>query len=274
MWVYASAAVTLAGATKQNGSALSKATTAVNTWQRLTCCFRATSTTTTLQLTAGSGVTFYVDDVSVMALSAVTLTCTPASLANSTETSGLRIDGKDLVTQTPAAGLLSATSGTLKWRWTQRHAAADVLKFGVTTPYILDAYGDANNWIRLYWSAANTVTLDIKCPDLTITRTWDATGAIVAGTTYTGELSYSSSQIVFKVDDLAKITLDMTFESNGLLNNLVAYWALDEAAGANDALDKHSNALNVDADAFTGQRSGPCVRRGTYLRWKCGLFYA
>jgi hypothetical protein len=140
----------------------------------------------------------------------------------------IRVDGRDLLTQpvTAADGIL-ATSGTYEWRWTPRHSAAVVAKFGELTPYLLDAYGDANNWIRVYWSAANTITLDIKCPTLTITRTWDATGAIVAGTTYTGKVVYSPSSIVFYVDNVAKITITT--------GNYPANWWLSGGISAGDA---------------------------------------
>jgi hypothetical protein len=43
---------------------------------------------------------------------------------------------------------------------------------------------------------------------------------------------------------------------NGLLNNLIGYWGLDEAAGANNALDKHSNALTLTHAASPGSSTG------------------
>lgn len=43
---------------------------------------------------------------------------------------------------------------------------------------------------------------------------------------------------------------------NGLLNNLVAYWGLDEAGGANNALDKHSHGLTVAQVASPGSNTG------------------
>lgn len=43
---------------------------------------------------------------------------------------------------------------------------------------------------------------------------------------------------------------------NGLLNNLVAYWALDEAAGANNALDAHTNALTLTQVGLPGSGAG------------------
>lgn len=44
--------------------------------------------------------------------------------------------------------------------------------------------------------------------------------------------------------------------SNGLLTGLVAYWALDEAAGANDALDKHSGGLTLTQVSSPGSAAG------------------
>jgi hypothetical protein len=43
---------------------------------------------------------------------------------------------------------------------------------------------------------------------------------------------------------------------NGLLNNLVAYWPLNEAAGANDALDLHTNALHLTQVDSPGSAAG------------------
>lgn len=43
---------------------------------------------------------------------------------------------------------------------------------------------------------------------------------------------------------------------NGLLNNLVAYWPLNEAAGANNALDLHTNGLTLTQTASPGSAAG------------------
>lgn len=43
---------------------------------------------------------------------------------------------------------------------------------------------------------------------------------------------------------------------NGLLNGLVAYWGLDEAAGANDALDKHTGGLTLTQVSSPGSAAG------------------
>lgn len=44
--------------------------------------------------------------------------------------------------------------------------------------------------------------------------------------------------------------------SNGLLNNLVAYWPLNEAGGANNALDLHTNGLTLTQNSSPGADTG------------------
>ena len=44
--------------------------------------------------------------------------------------------------------------------------------------------------------------------------------------------------------------------ANGLLNNLIAYWPLNEAGGANNALDLHSNALTLTQNSSPGADTG------------------
>ena len=44
--------------------------------------------------------------------------------------------------------------------------------------------------------------------------------------------------------------------ANGLLNNLVAYWPLNEAGGANDAPDLHTNGLTLTQQASPGADTG------------------
>jgi hypothetical protein len=43
---------------------------------------------------------------------------------------------------------------------------------------------------------------------------------------------------------------------NGLLNNLIAYWKLDEAGGANNALDAHSGARTLTQNNSPGSATG------------------
>ncbi len=56
--------------------------------------------------------------------------------------------------------------------------------------------------------------------------------------------------------NLAPLTLASKAPGNGLLNNLVAYWGLDEAGGANNGLDKHSNGLTLTQNGLPGSSTG------------------
>ncbi|MHA2065288.1 MAG: DUF2341 domain-containing protein, partial [Candidatus Thorarchaeota archaeon] len=134
-------------------------------------------------------VTGYFDDIYAYHLDAVTLTVTPASEANSLESSGLRVDGRDTLTQTISN--LTTTKGTIKFDYTPRHDAADQLAFLESTDvYIGEWYGDADDYIQLYWSAANTVTLAYSINGTTGSDTWNASVNIDAGTTYTFTVAY------------------------------------------------------------------------------------
>ncbi|MBE0574034.1 hypothetical protein IH575_03965, partial [Candidatus Dojkabacteria bacterium] len=95
----------------------------------------------------GNSLLGYFDDAYAFALDDVSLTATPASLANSQESGGIRVDGYDKLTQPVTK--LKATSGSIKFKWTPRHSAADFLKFGQTELDIFRLYGNANNRIIL-----------------------------------------------------------------------------------------------------------------------------
>jgi hypothetical protein len=126
---------------------------------------------------------------------------------------------------------LEAQDGTIRAKVTQRHAAADVAKFGVSTPYIWEAYADATHYIRLYWSAANTITLAFDDSGGAHSDTWNATGAIAAATTYQLEVTYSATNMLFKVDSVTKITITTAIDFGGTPPSTV-YWGSNQA-GAN-----------------------------------------
>ena len=60
---------------------------------------------------------------------------------------------------------------------------------------------------------------------------------------------------------------------NGLLTNLAAYWGLDEAGGANNALDKHTNALTLTQVASPGSASGIVYARARAFDGINNYFY-
>ncbi|MEI6327509.1 MAG: LamG-like jellyroll fold domain-containing protein [Candidatus Roizmanbacteria bacterium] len=143
-----------------------------------------------LSTSAASG-TRYWDDISQIPLSDVILTLTPASLANSTEASGIRVDGADTLTQNVYN--LTATAGQISFNFTPRHSWSTSTKFGFSTPTIFTAYTGSgatlrylslfeNGFLRLQWYDASVGALnaDLSSPTLN------------AGTTYTFKLTYDS----------------------------------------------------------------------------------
>ncbi|KKN74831.1 hypothetical protein LCGC14_0387240 [marine sediment metagenome] len=175
----------------------------------------------------GNGQVQYVDDVYVFALDAVSLTVTPASEANSTETSGLRVDGLDIMTQPITE--LAATLGNMRLAYTPRHDAADAVKFGTASneAMIAEFYGAADNYIRLYWSAANTITLAFNDGGGEHTDNWNATGAIEAGTKYELVIDYTAAAMTLKVGGVVKITI--TTALSFATTPTIVYWGQAQA---------------------------------------------
>ena len=119
---------------------------------------------------------------------------------------GLRIDGRDTCAQPP--GSLGATSGKIKATYNPRHSAADVLKFGQAASYLFDLYEDANNYIRVYWSAANTLTLAYNANGAgEVTDTWDATGLWAADDAQPVECQWGGSDAAVKVDGAERLNI-------------------------------------------------------------------
>ena len=141
-----------------------------------------------------------------MALNDVSLTCVPASQANSAETTGLRIDGRDSCTQEIPASRLKAKEGRIRWRWTPRRDAADFWKFGQSNPFVMAAWGNGNYYISVRSNAANNLRLRLRLAGVSTDYTWNCTGAIVAGTTYQMEIRYSSGTALLLVDGIVVLT--------------------------------------------------------------------
>ena len=160
-------------------------------------------------------------------MDAVALTVTPASEANSLETSGLRVDGQDLCSWTPPVGRLLAAQGWLRWNWTPRHDAADLAAFAGATnlPYLVYVFGDANNNIIVEVTAANTIQLDVTANAVNAVANWNCAGAIVADTTYKMEVRWDGNWFRFIVDDVvqAQVTPAGTFT----LDPTLVYWGCD-----------------------------------------------
>jgi len=152
--------------------------------------------------------TVYSDDFYEFALDAVSLTATPASEANSTENSGIRIDGYDNGPQPIPAGRIFAQEGHVSIKVRPRHDIADMRSFGNTQPWFFAAFGDGNNYIYAFVPAANTVRLQMRTTAGGVqTSDWAAAGALVADTEYLFEVVWSATQIRLDVDGATKATI-------------------------------------------------------------------
>ncbi|MFA5385930.1 MAG: LamG domain-containing protein, partial [Eubacteriales bacterium] len=200
----------------------------------------------------------YLDDTYIVPLTDVSLTVTPANLANSTESTGIRVDGTDTLTQDITE--LAVGSGTIKFNYTPRHSAADIAKFGTSTPYIATFWGDSDDYIKLYWSAANTITLSYSMGGSTGSKTYDATGDITAGTTYNFEINYiGSGDMNLSIDGTTQITLETIPATFGTTPS-TAHWGTDyngtadssQADATFDAPDSYSDSASFYFDATTG----------------------
>lgn len=172
---------------------------ATGAWERMSAVIRATGSTSVFSFECHAAGTFYIDDVAAFEMTDVSLTVTPASSANSVESGGKRVDGTDTLVQPTSK--ISLGKGTIQWNCIPRHSAADSCKFGSATPVMMEAYGDADNYIYVEWSAANTIRLRYKAAGgVEQSTTYNATGAIVAGTVYTYKLSWNGGYMVLKLN--------------------------------------------------------------------------
>lgn len=183
----------------------------VAAWTHAKAVWRSLTATPTIFLYGGAGAAGdrFLDDFYAILLDDVTLTATPATLANSLEGTGIRVDGGDRLTMPWNPALLRATKGVIQWNFTPRHAAATPLLFDAT-PTLLYWRGDANNTITLFWNAVNTLRLSVTSPAGTITGDWDATGAIVAGTSYVFRVKWFATGAQFFVNGGLKIAVALT----------------------------------------------------------------
>ncbi len=170
--------------------------------------------------------TYYYDDIFFFPLDDVPITVISATAAESIENDRIRVDGADTYTHTLPT--LTTTVGNIEFEYVPRYDAANVTNFGEATPHIAEFYGDSENYIKLYWSAANTITLMYDMDNSgEVSDTWDATGAISAGTPYAMEISYTGEgDMTLVVDGVTRITLSSIPEAFGTVP-ATAYWGSD-----------------------------------------------
>jgi len=161
-----------------------------------------------IRLTGTGAGPVYSDDVFAILMDSITLTVTPASEANSAEDTGLRVDGRDDCQQPIPAGYFAPSFGLVMFNWTPRHDDSDIIDWGNATPHVFWAAGPVANYIRLYWTAADNLRLEVQVGGIASSADWaTGGGAIVAGTTYTVRVFYTGVSIYLYVDGVLRITV-------------------------------------------------------------------
>lgn len=176
-----------------------------SSWDKYFAVGRATGSSSGVWVfQAASMQDYLVDDVYSVTLDPVSLTVAPASSSNSTETSGLRVDGADTLTQ-PIGGL-SANSGVVKFKFTPRHNFADAAKFGAANPVIAHFYYDANNYLKLFYQSSTILRLTGVFNGTSVNADY-STPTLNAGTTYNLEIGYNAGGTMFlKVNGVQQVS--------------------------------------------------------------------
>jgi len=176
---------------------------------------------------------FNYDDWYCVALDDVSMTVTPANLANSAENGGLRVDGRDLCSQPIPAGILTDTGGWIKFRYIPRHDESVVDAFGNPASYILRVHFDANHFIDLWHSLANRVDLAFNDGGGVHAANW-APATLTTGIEYLFEIKYNAGEMILKIDGVTRITITVPINFANIPT--IIYWGTDQ-----------TTALQVDA---------------------------
>lgn len=148
----------------------------------------------------------FTDDIYAFILDDVSVTVTPASLANCTEATGLRIVGRSACPQ-PIVNLTRG-AGIIRWDWTPRHSAAIFGSFrDAFSLQVMQAWNNGTNYFQLVANANNSLRLDTMVAGVNTSAAWNCTGLIVAGTTYAMEARYAGGKAILRVNGVMRITL-------------------------------------------------------------------
>jgi hypothetical protein len=184
-----------------------------------------------------TGGTGNIDDCYLFQLDDVSITATPASEANSTEGTGLRVDGRDACSQPITR--LTATRGRIRWNWTPRHGAGDFEKFGegVDVRAML-AWNNGNDYIQFRTATNTNLFLRVVVGGVGANDNQDMSGIIAAGTTYAMECRYNSTQCELLINGVVRLTSVPVGGINfGANIPDTMYWGCDYAPGLDDQVD-------------------------------------
>ena len=241
-----------------NSNVSNNATPVSTGWKLSSLVGRANSNGTyELRVISGNGSVGYrySDDMYFMLLDDVSLTATPASLANSTESTGIRVDGADTLTQSVTG--LSTTNGTIKFKFTPRHSFADADKYGNSAPRVFE-FGSGNDRLLLYKETATNMQLYGVFNG--VTKTANVTSPILnAGQTYNIQVSYNSGGMFgWYIDGVLQVGVTMSGAAFGTVPTTIYFGSTVSGATQYDA-----TFSNFATSAVTQNTTAPYVKFGS-----------
>jgi hypothetical protein len=207
------------------------------------------------------------DDIYQFPMIPVSLTVTPASQANSTETSGLRVDGADTLTQSITG--LSVDRGVIKFKFTPRHSLPDAGKFGVSLPWnsIVSIDSDSNN--RIFLLQENTTTLLLRgyFNGTLVDARWSG-ASLSAGTSYSAEIAYANGGVLTLKIDGVQVASQSGVVAFASVPNVAYFGTYSSPSYNSDVVISNFTALtpteNTTAPYYKfGSKSAKLVNAGT-----------
>ena len=206
IWLYGDGANVINVRDTSGGIYIDENVTPPAAWTRYSWITKTATQNSNLQILAFATMTFYVDDVSIIALDDLSITATAANLANATEGLGVRVGGLSTLIEPIPAGKLKAMKGKIRFLWTPRHGDGDYEKFGSSDPKICTVWYDGENRMIFDTTTNINARLTFEVNNVLTIGDW-ATPGFVAGTKYLVEIEYNSTQCTVSIDGAVVITV-------------------------------------------------------------------
>ena len=202
----------------------------------------------------------FVDDMYSYTLTDVSLTVTPASEANSLESSGLRVDGLDSLTQTITN--LTDKSGEVSFEITPRHNYDVADNFGTTTPVIAHLYGDANDYIKIVKVSDTVLRAEAQLNGTAINADTSVAPTLNAGTTYIIKVTYlQGSFLKLYIDGVEKASTAIGASTAFSTTPTTIYFGSDNSS--TNQYDLTIDNASVTAPTISENTSAPYYKFGS-----------
>jgi hypothetical protein len=137
------------------------------------------------------------------------------------------VDGKDTLTQAIPPGILTATKGRIKFRFTPRHSGSKMILFNPTYVRVFRAYkiiDSANKYISVYFDAVVPDKFYLEANYGTGYVTANALGSgLISGVESLIDVEYTSSWIRLVIDGVQKLRITTPVNFGIGIPDLITY---------------------------------------------------